>query len=379
MAIVKQLKSLTNVGAVLYSKIIESLGRMMYKREYKGFPPAQGEKDWKEKWKPLQKSPSVNCYRKYAAVVDHPLDIIPMDMMNTKIQPVLNPNRFRPYYTDKNTFVQLYGEENVPVTVAGRIDGSYYRGKYETTGTEKPELEIGSDVDALIAKPSRDTYGGRGIILFKRDRDGKFRWNENPEEELSVELLDRLFGDNWILQHKMRQHSFMARFNPTSVNTIRVHVYRSPVTGNTDVAALCLRVGGKGKWFDNIHGGGFCVGVNLATGKVGHLCADGKGNPTQNTCDIDLEHEEIYIPDFKRLKEFAIRMGEKVLHHHSLAEDIMIDEHGNFKLIEINFGPFDANMYMATGSTPFGIYTDEVLNYCASRKKNISFVHVIPW
>lgn len=93
MAIVKHLKSLTNVDADLYSKTVESLGQKMYKREYKGCPPAQGEKDWKEKWKPIQKAPSVNCYRQYAAVVDRPMDIIPMDMMNPKIRPALPERR----------------------------------------------------------------------------------------------------------------------------------------------------------------------------------------------------------------------------------------------------------------------------------------------
>lgn len=378
MALIKTLKKIVNKGASYYSSVIVKLGRLSYSRSYSRLPVAEGEKKWTERWRQLQKHPSVNCYRKYAGIVDTPSDIIPIDLMNTVIQPILNPNLFRPVYLDKNSFDKIYGSHNLPVTIARRIDGAYFAGDY-TPITDRIKPESLPGVENLIAKPSRDSYGGRNILLFNRNEMGKYVWNEDPSAVLSLNLLDNLLGENWVLQHKMRQHPFMAQFNESSVNTFRVHVYCSPVTGQADVAAICMRVGAKGNWFDNIHSGGFCVKVDLETGKIGSLASDWKGDRTENTNGIDLERTEFFVPNFPELKKFAIEMGKKVLHHHSLAMDIMMDIEGNFKLIEVNIGTFDANMFMATGTTAFGKYTDEVIEYCRKRRNKVKFVHVIPW
>lgn len=379
MALVKKLKNIVNEGATLYSKLIIAFGRKLYSREYKKLPKTFGEKNWVERWKTLQSNPSINCYRKYARIVNRPMDIIPMDLMNTVIQPILNPNLMRPYYLDKNNFDKIYGKENMPVTVARRINGEYFDSNYKSLGTNNDDLYIPQSVMALIAKPSRDSYGGRNILLFNRLKDGNFHWNEQPDEILTTELLNRLLGEDWILQCKLEQHPFMSQFNESSVNTFRVHVYNSPITGQTNIAGMCMRIGAKGNWFDNIHSGGFCVSVDLETGKLGCLASDGKGNATEATNGIDLHSSEFYVPDFDRLKEFAVKIGKKVTQHHSLATDIMMDSEGNFKLIEVNIGTFDANMYMATGYTPFGKFTQEVLDYCRDKKDEVRFVYIIPW
>lgn len=371
------LKQLVNRGAKAYSKLIVKAGKINYAREYRKLPPAEGEREWKKRWIKLQRGPSINCYRKYAALVDEPLNIIPMDLMNTVIQPILNPNRIRPYYSDKNLFDRIFGEVNMPTTILRRIQREYFNSQYRHV--ESFDLTLpNSSITELIAKPSVDSYSGKRVLLFKRSQDGTFRWNENEDKLLSIDLLDELLGENWILQEKMKQHSFMAGFNNSSVNTFRVHIYRSPVSGETHVAAMCMRVGAQGNWYDNIHGGGFCVGVDLATGELGRLAADGKGNVTNDTHGLDFS-KKIIVPNFRQLKEFAIEMGEKVIHHHSLAMDIMMNEDGTFRLIEVNIGTFDANMYSATGSTPFGKYTEEVYQYCLENLDRVNLVHVIPW
>lgn len=380
MAAINTFKKIVNNIAGLYSKLIVKLGRISHAKDYKSINIKKaGEKEWKKRWSQIQSRPNINCYRKYADIADNPLNIIPVDTMNTVIQPILNPNIFRPYYLDKNMFERIYGSNNTPVVILRRIEGEYQDSDYKSYGTSKPQIVIPNDVDELIAKPSRDSYGGRNILLFKRNDKGTVVWNEDESKQLEIDLLNELLGDNWVLQKKMKQNPFTAQFNETSVNTFRVHIYRSPLTGKTDIAGMCMRVGAKGNWFDNIHNGGFCVKVDLETGKLGHLVCDGNGNHTDNTNGIDFKHNEFYVPNFEKLKEFAIEMGNKVNHHHSLAADVMMDENGDFKLIEINIGTFESNMYMATGASPFGKYTDEIIEYCKPRKKKVKFVYVIPW
>ena len=379
MGAIKLYKNIVRRGASIYSNLIKIVGSLYVSKSYKKLPPAHGEREWIQRWRQLVKHPTVNCYRKYAEVADNPMDIIPEDLMNTIIQPILNPNIYRPYYLDKNSFDKIYGKENLPLTIARRMGGNYLDADYEALDFSATIHHVLSkDIEALIAKPSIDSYGGRNILLFNRGTDGLFRWNENPQKTLTLELLDELLGENWILQKKMKQHQFMAQFNETSVNTFRVHVFTSPFTQKTDIAGICMRVGAKGNWFDNIHSGGFCVSVDTEIGILGNIACDGRGNLTKNTQNNDF-NQKFKVPNFDKLKEFAIQMGKKAVHHHSLATDIMMCEDGSFRLIEINIGTFDANMYAATGKTPFGKYTDEVIEYCKDRKKKINFVHVIPW
>lgn len=379
MSLIKLFKNVVNKGADVYSAVIVKTGRIHYAREYKSLPERPGEKEWLERWRDLQKKPSLNCYRKYYDLIDEPANIIPIDLMNTVIQPILNPNIYRPYYLDKNSFEKIYGKDIMPVTVLRNFNGRICDADFMPIELNDFNLSEITESKALIAKPTRDSYGGRHILLFNKKENGQFEWNEDPEKEVSVDLLNDLLGNNWILQEKLMQHDFMAQFNESSVNTFRTHIYTSPVTGKTDVAAMCMRVGAKGNWFDNIHSGGFCVSVDLNSGVLGSKAADGKGNPAEYTNDIDLVNNTFVVPNFDKLKEFAIEVGKKVIHHHSLAADIMMDEDGNFKLIEVNIGTFDANMFMATGVSAFGKYTDEVIDYCKARKNEVRFVHVIPW
>lgn len=379
MGVVGKLKKALNGGASLYSSLIIAFGKNIHRRDYKKAPKAPGEKEWAKRWRVLQKNPSKNCYRKYYKYADNPSDIIPADMMNTVIQPILNPNELRPYYLDKNMFDLISGRDIMPYTVMRRIGGEYFDRDYKSLGAEAQLPPIDPNIDALIAKPSRDSYGGRNVLLFHLSSDGSFRWNEDNSRTLSPKLLDELLGENWIVQHKMEQHPFMAQFNESSVNTLRVHIFSSPVSGEIDIPGACIRVGRKGNWYDNFHGGGFCVGVNLQNGKLGKVAADGKGNITTETNGIDMAANDFFVPGIEALKEFAVNIGKKVPHHYSLAADIMIDRDGSFSLIEVNIGTFDSNMYVATGSTSFGKYTEEVIDYCRKNRKKVKFVHIIPW
>lgn len=68
------------------------------------------------------------------------------------------------------------------------------------------------------------------------------------------------------------------------------------------------------------------------------------------------------------MKEFAKEVADKVLHHRLLALDIMLDEQGNPKLIEVNVGGFSAWLFQYTNGSAFGQYTDEVISFLMEKK-----------
>lgn len=377
---IRTLKKIINRINEVYTLAIISGCKIAVRRRYKSIPVAiEGENEWRKKWSILQKNPAIKYYRTYAKFLGPNVDIPPAEIMQTVIQPLLNPSLMRIHYLDKNMFDKIYGKEVMPVTLLRCINGEYFSADYDSLGHDNRYWIPDAAVNGLIAKPSRDSYGGRNILLFIRNKDHKFVMIDNPDKEFSIELLDCLLGKNWILQEQLKQSTFMAQFNETSVNTFRIHVYKSPVSGIIDIPAMCIRIGAKGHWYDNIHSGGVCVSVNPDTGVLGKVPTDVKSIPQPQYNNIDFANSEIIVPNFKALKEFAKKIGKCVIHHHSLALDVMMDENDDFRLIEVNIGTFDAEMYMANGFTPFGKYTDEVIAYCRDRLHDVKMVHAIPW
>ena len=54
----------------------------------------------------------------------------------------------------------------------------------------------------------------------------------------------------------------MAQFNSTSVNTLRIVVYRSVTDNNLYVTNSILRIGLKDSVIDNAHAGGVFIGID---------------------------------------------------------------------------------------------------------------------
>lgn len=352
--------------------------QVVKRRQPKSKIPFEGEEEWQKRWEKLCGKPDIGYFRYFAPKVANPQDIIPGEAVQTIVEPLLNPSATRTYYLDKNMFERIYGKSIMPVTVLRRINGVYFDAGYNSLGQKCTIPKVSNNVAQLIAKPTRDSYGGRAILLFNRENNGKWIWNEEPKE-LSPALLDELLGKDWILQEKLQQHPFFAQFNESSVNTLRVHIFRSPITGEIDIPSICLRMGAKGHWYDNLHSGGAYVGVNPKTGCLSDTPVDRLGNEYPKYNGIDFHKKEFIVPKFDQLKEFAHKLSTCIPHHHSLACDISIDKEDNFRLIEINIGTFDAGMYMMHGQLPYGSHSQEILDYCLKHKDEIQMVHTIPW
>lgn len=159
----------------------------------------------------------------------------------------------------------------------------------------------------------------------------------------------------------------MAQFNNTSVNTIRVMTYRSLATNEVVIPNAILRVGAEGKDVDNAHAGGMFCGIS-ANGVLGKYMCDYLGNKKKSFNGVDYSNSDFCIPNYNRVKEFAKQVADKVLHHRLLALDIMLDEQGNPKLIEVNVGGFSAWLFQYTNGSAFGQYTDEVISFLKKKK-----------
>lgn len=331
---------------------------------------ADGEEAYLRKWHQLSRRVEPYSYRLYSHYMGPDADIIPEDIGRSWIEEALNPPAYRMAYSDKNLLPLIVGKENVPKTIVCRINGGcLLDGNYElVSGGLQPILDSGQE---LILKPTIGSSSGRGVLKFQRRGEQYICDSAETPILLSREFL-MSYGNDFVLQAAVRQHPFMSRLNDTSVNTIRLSVYRSVKDENVHVTASTLRIGRKGACVDNANAGGRFVGVDISTGRLGAETLDlyGKRIPVWN--DIDFAHANLTIPCWDDIIIFSRLIGNKILHHRFFSIDVALTESGRPLLIEYNINAFGYRVIQYTGQKVFGEFTDEVITYCAQRENLVS-------
>lgn len=323
-----------------------------------------GENEYVAKWNAICSRVEPYSYRFFRHYVGDTPNIIPEDIGHSYIEEALNPPVFRKVYSDKNLFPKIVGEEYVPRTIICRINNSCLLDANFQEANEDLYHYI-TNAEKLILKPSLGACSGRGILLFHKE-DGQF-FSHDKSVVLSKEFL-LSYGANFCLQEAVRQHDFFAQFCPTSVNTIRLCLYRSVVDEKSHVTASIVRIGKTGSYVDNAHAGGMFVGVDLPTGMFGKLVMDQYGNKKSCWNGIDFSSSTYVIPNWQDIIEFAEFVGTRLPHHHLIALDIALNRAGKPILIEYNIEGFGFWVFMLTGQEVLGGYTDEVIAYCCNHK-----------
>jgi len=343
----------------LYSKQFKSYLQLHnFKNEM-----APGEEDYLKKWHQLCNRVEPYSYRFFSHFCGYTPNIVPEDVGRSFIEGKLNLSKYLYAYQDKNLFPEIVGKSNTPRTIVCRInDGALLDSNYNLADKEL-SFYVGNAKE-LILKPSVDSCSGRGIVKFQKDRN-LFKAVDS-EIVLNKEFLYN-YNSDFVLQEAVSQHAFMSKLCPTSVNTIRLALYRSVKSNETIVTAGIIRIGRDGAFVDNAHAGGMFVGVSVESGTLGKYVVDQYGNKTNKWNNIDYSSELLVVPFWKKVIEFAKYVGTRVHHHRLLALDIALDEQGRPILIEYNLDGFSYWLFMYTNQEVFGKYTDEVIEYCRSK------------
>lgn len=327
---------------------------------------AEGENEWCNRWGQLFKV-SKKEYRLYASYVEKAncIDIVPESVLYGCIEPILNPYRYRSLYSDKNYYDRIFPKGSMPKTVLRKIvqietflDADYRPMEYE-------ELLL-SPFDMVIVKPSVGTSSGEGVELLEKSAEGSYRVISSGEQ-FSREWLGR-YKNGFIVQECVRQSAFMAQFNSSSVNTLRVSVYKSVADGKSHAVSAVLRIGKSGAFVDNAHRGGRLVGIDMETGKLNSYVCDQYGVKVTEFNGIDFTAEDYYVPNWKDVLSFAEDMADHIYNQQLIAMDIMLDISGLPKLIEINVAGFGGWAFLFSGMSVFGKYTDEIVSHCIREK-----------
>jgi len=296
-------------------------------------------------------------------------DFVPESIYYSIIEPVLNRSEFRQSYSDKNFYDLFYNDSLFPEVLLRNINGSFFDKDYQPVGINNDTEILGllNGIEMVIVKPSLESWGGQNVELFFRNENGYFN---TCGDALSVKWLRQVFRDNYLLQNVIQQHEFLSQFNPTSVNTLKMFTYRSPVTNSINTLSHIFRVGAKNAHVDNTGKGGVCIGLNEG-GELNDFAIDKNGKRSYVLNNIDLRVEQLQIPFFDKIKQLAVKIAERNIHHRVLGLDLMIDNENNIRCLEINnFGNGIAEHQQCNGPL-FGEFTDEVIEYCRLNKHQL--------
>ena len=339
---------------------------------------ANGEDEWYKKWSKLGKT-NKKWYRLYSSFIGKDMNIVPDDIMSNVIEPILNPVRYRSLYEDKNLldnfFMTQFKESITPPTLLRCINGAIYTETFEFIDENRATLLL-SDYKAkkLISKASIDENSSRGIYFWEKD-GAEYRLI-NQDIVLSIENLKNLYpSGNFILQEVAVQSEWMNHLCPTSVNTLRIHMYRSVIDNKPHLVNAVVRIGKDGSLVDNAHAGGVWCGIRK-DGTLLDFVIDQYANTQTQFNGIDFSKEKLQVPNWGKIEAFCEKVLLSLTHMRNLALDVMIDKDGNPKIIEYNTDKFSTFFYQLTTSSVFDEYTDEVFEYCRKNIENATRIFV---
>jgi alpha-L-glutamate ligase-like protein len=207
---------------------------------------------------------------------------------------------------------------------------------------------------SFVVKPNRGT-GGNGIIVFYGKKKGETAWIRSNHKVMNKEqlrihfekILDGSFSmgdskDIVIIEERILNHSVLKKYSFRGVPDIRLIIFNK-----VPVMAM-IRFPTKisdGK--ANLHAGGICVGINIATGLTTNAIQlksksilENTYSNVEKTSDFqeNLPLKDIQIPYWDEILETAIKCQE-ISNLGFLGVDIAIDENNGPLVFELNARP----------------------------------------
>lgn len=116
------------------------------------------------------------------------------------------------------------------------------------------------------------------------------------ESEYFQKLLD---GDKYLLEEVIVQKEEMAKYNDSSVNTVRCITFRT--SNSVQVPYAFMRAGRKGAFVDNGGSGGLLIGINVENGKLCTDAYDEYNTKYENHPDSGVRFRGCQIPEWDAL------------------------------------------------------------------------------
>lgn len=156
--------------------------------------------------------------------------------------------------------------------------------------------------------------------------------NEIKENEENY-FLHLIATGKYLLEEKVCQHEEMAKFNSSSVNTVRCITFKT--NSGVEIPYAFMRVGREGAFVDNGGAGGILIGIDVQTGILNTDGYDEYGSKYLVHPDTKVKFSGNQIPEWEELLQFCKEAAAKEKDIGYLSWDLAYTEKG-WVVIEVN-------------------------------------------
>lgn len=270
----------------------------------------------------------------------------------------LNPLKYAHALSDKNIFGTTFPNFKQPKCFVRDIDGLLLDEANNIISFDQAVKHIYENTP-LIIKQSIDSCGGRNILIIK-----------SQESLLEIESILKAFKHNYVVQELVSQSSFTKRYNPSSLNTIRITTLL--LNGKFSICNAMLKCGSEGSIVDNGGAGGITINID-ENGKLEKYASSFMGEIFYSSNGVKFENE--ILPNYDLIKKSVEEAHLSMPLCGIIGWDIALDESNTPILIEANLTiPGVFGVQICCGNM-FGERTDEVIAYVKnhSAEKKIFF------
>lgn len=255
-------------------------------------------------------------------------------------------------YEIADKFLQPFVLQDItdyPETIITNVGGTFFDSEQNILEIDEA-LKLLGNYNEFIVKPTVYNGAGLNVMLLK---------NTDSIKSLFLEK----YKKDFIVQKKLEQSPYMAQFNESSVNTVRIFtMFRN---GKVRMLSSYFRMGHPGSCVDNLTG-------HLDSYRV-HVNEDGQLDPVAyNICSEPKNRtwkgkllSECRIEQFREMVEIAKKGQRRLAKHKFIAWDFAVDKNGKIVVIEYNFKLHPIIDYEITEGPIFGDDLDDILREAA--------------
>jgi len=291
---------------------------------------------------------------------------VPENLYYKRIEPTLNNRAFALAYADKNFYSRYVDDKSIlPEILLRGVSGTVYSADFTPVCGESSIVQCLPKNRDLILKPATDSAGGSGVISLTVISDSVLIIDQAETDSKDFRtFLQKEYSNGFVIQERVLQQPWFSVFNKSSVNTIRMMTFRSPLSEKVFSLRSVLRFGRQGSLVDNQASGGLSSGVS-DQGIVNNFSIDKYGEKTE------LNLEERIVPGFEEMKVIAVKIASKFYYHRLLGFDFCVDDQRRVRLLEINTKNLEINFIQMNLGPLFREYTREVIGFCQNHPRTI--------
>jgi hypothetical protein len=289
---------------------------------------------------------------------------MPRDFFYLKIEPTLNAMDYARVLTDKNALYALWLAPHLPEPMLHVIRGELYLPGFVRVPLDELDRIFANARGEVVVKPTIHHGGGQRVEIMDGMSVASFISSAVANASSQIDV-------NWIVQRPLRQCAEMARFNSSSINTLRIMTLR--MDREIAYVSSVLRVGRADARVDNQGRGGLVIGISQ--GRLRDRGIDKEFRYYDKHPDHDYRFDR-ELPAFDAAVAFCRELHQNFPWFDLISWDISVGPEYEPRLIEFNVASQEIDIHQLTNGPLFGNENSAMLSTVLRRVANRPLVGV---